>query len=697
MPDLLIELLSEEIPARIQGFAAQELRKNMLSFLAEQGLSEIAATAFSTPRRLTLFITGLPEKSDDFIEERKGPRVDAPQKALDGFLRSVDLKLDQLTVKRDGNVDKYFASIKTPGRISTQIVAEALEKTIRTFPWPKSMRWGVSSLRWVRPLKGILCIFIKDADHQVIDLQIDGIRSDSCTTGHRFMAPEFFTVKDFDDYKLKLRNAFVILDNRERSEIILNDANNLAFANGLDLINDDALLEEVSGLVEWPVTLLGKVDKAFLDLPSEVLRASMKEHQKFFSLKNPKTEKIERFITVANIESADNGATILEGNQKVLYARLSDAKFFWENDLRLIQKDGLDTWLEKLKKVTFHNKLGSQADKVLRISALTKKLVGPLACDGEAAVNSANICKSDLTSEMVYEFPELQGVMGRYYAISCGYSDSVAKVCEEHYGPKGPNDPVPTALTSVAVALADKLDTLLGFWIINEKPTSSKDPFALRRAALGVIRIILENDLELDLVELLNDHLEDLSEYGNKSDAVSELMAFIRDRFRIYLRDKNIRYDVVDACLEVGNAGNLNLIAKRINALTNLLESDEAEDFLQGFKRANNILAKAEQKDGVEYSYGADGKYMEVDPEKELFKALIKQHSIVKQAVSDEDFPKAILAISKLRSPIDNFFEFVQVNSDNDIVKRNRLNLLGQIRTTCSLVADLSKIEGQSS
>ena len=289
MPDLLIELLSEEIPARIQGFAAQELRKNMLSFLAEQGLSEIVATAFSTPRRLTLFMTGIPEKSDDFIEERKGPRVDAPQKALDGFLRSVDLELGQLNVKRDGNVDKYFASIKTPGRISTQIVAEALEKTIRTFPWPKSMRWGVSSLRWVRPLKGILCIFIKDAEHQVIDLQIDGIRSDSCTTGHRFMAPDYFTVKDFEDYKLKLRNAFVILDNRERSEIILNDANNLAFANGLDLIKDDALLEEVSGLVEWPVALLGKVDKEYLALPSEVLRASMKEHQKFFSLKNPKT------------------------------------------------------------------------------------------------------------------------------------------------------------------------------------------------------------------------------------------------------------------------------------------------------------------------------------------------------------------------------------------------------------------------
>jgi len=696
MPDLLIELLSEEIPARMQGFAAQELRKNMLSFLAEQGLSEISATAFSTPRRLTLFITGLPEKSHDMIEERKGPRVDAPQTAIDGFLRGVDLELDQLNVKRDGNVDKYFASIKTPGRISTQIVAEALEKTIRTFPWPKSMRWGVSSLKWVRPLKGILCIFIKDAEHQVIDLQIDGIRSDSFTTGHRFMAPDRFSVKDFEDYKQKLRNAFVILDHRERSEIILNDANNLAFAHGLDLIKDDALLEEVSGLVEWPVTLLGKVDNAFLDLPSEVLKTSMKEHQKFFSLKNPKTEKIERFITVSNIESADNGATILEGNQKVLYSRLSDAKFFWENDLRLIRKDGLDTWLEKLKEVMFHNKLGSQADKVSRISALTKKLARLLACDFEAAVNGAKICKSDLASEMVYEFPELQGVMGRYYAMSSGYSDSVAKVCEEHYSPKGPNDPVPTALVSVAVALADKLDTLLGFWIIDEKPTSSKDPFALRRAALGVIRIILDNDLELDLLELLNEHLEDLSNYGNKPDAVLELMAFIRDRFKIYLREKNIRYDVIDACLEVDNIGNLNLISKRINALTNLLKSDGAEDFFQGFKRANNILAKAEQKDGVEYSFGADLKYMELDPEKELFKALTKQHLIVKQAVYSDDFQKAILAISDLREPIDKFFDCVQVNSENDIVKRNRLNLLGQIRTTCRLVADLSKIEGQS-
>ncbi len=696
MPDLLIELLSEEIPARLQGFAAQELRKKMLSFLAEQGLSEIAATAFSTPRRLTLFMTGLPEKSNDTIEERKGPRVDAPQRALDGFLRSVDLELDQLNVKSDGNVDKYFASIKTPGKISTQIVAEALEKTIRTFPWPKSMRWGVSSLRWVRPLKGILCIFIKDAEYEVIDLQIDGISSDSYTTGHRFMAPGFFSVKDFEDYTQKLRNAFVILDHKERSEIILNDANNLAFAHGLDLIKDDALLEEVSGLVEWPITLLGEVDNVFLDLPSEVLRASMKEHQKFFSLKNSKTGKIERFITVANIDSVDNGATILEGNQKVLYARLSDAKFFWENDLRLVKKDGLKPWLEKLKNVTFHSKLGSQADKVSRISALTKKLVAPLACDGEAAVKGAYICKSDLASQMVYEFPELQGVMGRYYASRSGYSESVSKICEEHYGPKGPNDLVPKALTSVAVALADKLDTLLGFWIIDEKPTSSKDPFALRRAALGVIRIILEHNLELDLVELLNDHLEDLSAYGNEPNAVLDLMAFIRDRFRIYLRDKNIRYDVIDACIEVGKTGNLNLISKRINALNILLNSDEAEDFFQGFKRANNILAKAEQQGGLEYSFGADEKYMEDDKEKELSKALTKTHSIVKKAVSDEDFQTAILAISDLRKPIDNFFDCVQVNSDNDIVRRNRLNLLGQIRTTCNLVADLSKIEGQS-
>ena len=696
MPDLLIELLSEEIPARMQEFAANELKKNMLSFLADQGVSEIAATAYSTPRRLTLFMSGLPEKAPDISEERKGPRIDAPQQAVDGFLRSVDLNLDQLEVKRDGNVDKYFASIEKPGRICTQIVAEALEKTIRTFPWPKSMRWGASSLKWVRPLQGILCIFIRDDEHQLIELQIDGIHSDVRTAGHRFMAPDYFKVKDFEDYKRKLRDAYVILDHKERAEIILNDANNLAFAHGLDLIHDVALLEEVSGLVEWPVALLGEVDTAFSDLPAEVLQASMKEHQKFFSLKNSKTGKIERFITVANIEAADNGETILKGNQKVLYARLSDAKFFWENDIRLIQKDGLDAWLGKLVNVTFHNKLGSQADKVTRVSALTKILAKRLLCDIEDAVKSANICKSDLASEMVYEFPELQGVMGRYYALSAGYSEDIAKVCEEHYAPKGPNDPVPKASISVAVSLADKLDTLLGFWIIDEKPTSSKDPFALRRAALGVIRIILENDLELDLVEILNAHLEHLSKFGNHPDAVSDVMNFIRDRFKIYLRDKNIRYDVVDACLAVGKVGNLKLVKKRINALTNLLSSDEAEDFFQGFKRANNILAKAEQKDGVEYSFGADIKYMEVDPEKELFNALKEQHSVVEQAVFEEAFQKAILAVTDLRQPIDHFFECVQVNSENDIVRRNRLNLLGQIRATCNLVADLSKIEGQS-
>ena len=696
MPDLLIELLSEEIPARMQEFAANELKKNMLSFLADQGVSEIAATAYSTPRRLTLFMSGLPEKAPDISEERKGPRIDAPQQAVDGFLRSVDLNLDQLEVKRDGNVDKYFASIEKPGRICTQIVAEALEKTIRTFPWPKSMRWGASSLKWVRPLQGILCIFIRDDEHQLIELQIDGIHSDVRTAGHRFMAPDYFKVKDFEDYKRKLRDAYVILDHKERAEIILNDANNLAFAHGLDLIHDDALLEEVSGLVEWPVTLLGEVDNAFSDLPAEVLQASMKEHQKFFSLKNSKTGKIERFITVANIEAADNGETILKGNQKVLYARLSDAKFFWENDIRLIQKDGLDAWLGKLVNVTFHNKLGSQADKVTRVSALTKILAKRLSCDMVDAVKSANICKSDLASEMVYEFPELQGVMGSYYALNAGYSQDVAKVCEEHYAPKGPNDPVPKASISVAVSLADKLDTLLGFWIIDEKPTSSKDPFALRRAALGVIRIILENDLELDLVELLNAHLEHLSKFGNYPDVVSDVVNFIRDRFKIYLRDKNIRYDVVDACLAVGKVGNLKLVKKRINALTNLLSSDEAEDFFQGFKRANNILAKAEQKDGVEYSFGADIKYMEVDPEKELFNALKEQHSVVEQAVFEEAFQKAILAVTDLRQPIDDFFECVQVNSENDIVRRNRLNLLGQIRATCNLVADLSKIEGQS-
>ena len=697
MSDLLIELFSEEIPARMQEIAAQQLKNKMVLYLAEEGLSEISATAFSTPRRLTLFVNGIPEKSPDTREERKGPRIDAPQKAIDGFLRSVDLELDQLQIRNDGKVDKYFALIETSGRASEEIIEKALEKTIKTFPWPKSMRWGSSSLRWVRPLQGILCILTKDDEQRLIDFEIEGIKSKSVTTGHRFMAPEYFNVKDFEDYKRKLRDAFVILDHSERSEIILNDANNLAFANGLDLIDDPALLAEVSGLVEWPVVLLGDVDTAFFELPAEVLQASMKEHQKFFSLKNPKTGKIEKFITVANIETADNGATILEGNQKVLYARLSDAKFFWENDLRLIQKDGLSAWSEKLKNVMFHNKLGSQGDKVLRISALSQKLAKRLECDVETARIGAEICKCDLASEMVYEFPELQGVMGRYYASSAGYSENVAKICEQHYAPRGPNDPVPSTLTSIVVSLADKLDTLLSFWIINEKPSSSKDPFALRRSALGVIRIILENDLELDLAELLDNHLENVSIFGSDRDAVPDLMNFIRDRFKIYLRDKNIRYDVIDACLDVGKIGNLSLIQKRINALTNLFQSEDAEDFLQGFKRANNILAKAEQKDGVEYSFGADVKYMEDVSERELLDALTKQHSTVKTAVSVEDFQKAILAISDLRKPIDFFFNSIQVNSENDIVRRNRLNLLGQIRETCNLVADLSKIEGQSS
>ena len=697
MADLLLELFSEEIPAIMQNKACEDLNNIVTNALVEAGLTYKSSKSLSTPRRLCLMIEGLINKSPDTREERKGPRVDAPEQALNGFLRGVGLTIDQLEVRDDKKGKTYFAIIEKEGRFASEIVSEVINDAVNNFPWPKSMRWGSKSLKWVRPLHSILCILSAEDGVETVKVEIDGIKSSNLTAGHRFMSPDHFTVSSIEQYQKDLKKSYVILDAHERADHILEDAKNLAFAQGLELVEDINLLNEVAGLVEYPVVLMGEISKEFFELPAEVLMTSMKEHQKFFSVRNPKSNRIEKFITVANRATSDNGETIIAGNQKVLFARLSDAKFFWENDLRLIQKDGLSAWSEKLKNVMFHNKLGSQGDKVLRISALSQKLAKRLDCDVETARIGAEICKCDLASEMVYEFPELQGVMGRYYASSAGYPENVAKICEQHYAPRGPNDPVPSKLTSIVVSLADKLDTLLSFWIINEKPSSSKDPFALRRSALGVIRIVLENDLELDLVDLLYNHLETVSIFGSDRDAVPALMNFIRDRFKIYLRDKNIRYDVIDACLDVGKIGNLSLIQKRINALTNLFQSEDAEDFLHGFKRANNILAKAEQKDGVEYSFGADVKYMEDVSERELLDALTKQHSTVKTAVSGEDFQKAILAISDLRKPIDFFFNSIQVNSENDIVRRNRLNLLGQIRKTCNLVADLSKIEGQSS
>mmetsp|Transcript_29248 Transcript_29248/g.56649 ORF Transcript_29248/g.56649 Transcript_29248/m.56649 type:complete len:761 (-) Transcript_29248:167-2449(-) len=502
MPDLLIELFSEEIPARMQKRAGEDLQKLVTNGLVEAGLTYASAAAFTTPRRLCLTVEGLLDQSPTTREERKGPKADAPEKAIAGFLRGAGLTRDQVEARETPKGNVLFAVIEKPGRPAGDIVAEVLEQTIRNFPWPKSMRWGTGALKWVRPLHSILCILSDEAGHAVVPMDVDGITSGDTTEGHRFMAPGTISVTSFEDYTTKLKRAFVVLDPAERAQAIWHDATNAAFANGLEVVEDAGLLAEVAGLVEWPVVLMGKIGNDFLGLPPEVLQTSMKEHQKFFSVRNPKTGRIERFVTVANRETADNGATILAGNEKVLSARLADAKFFWENDLRVATSD-MSIWTQALENVTFHNKLGSQADRINRIAALARELAPVVGADPDMAEEAARLAKADLSSEMVYEFPELQGLMGRYYIEASGRDSAIAAAAEEHYSPLGPSDDVPTAPVSVAVALADKLDTLTGFWAIDEKPTGSKDPFALRRAALGVIRLVLENDLQLTLPTIL--------------------------------------------------------------------------------------------------------------------------------------------------------------------------------------------------
>ena len=739
MPDLLIELFSEEIPARMQTRAAEDLKKLVTDGLVDAGLTYAGAAALSTPRRLTLAVEGLLAQSPDTREERKGPKVGAPDKAIEGFLRGAGVTRDQLEERDTPKGAVYFATIEKTGRPAAEIIAEVLENAIRNFPWPKSMRWGSGSLRWVRPLHSILCILSDEAGATVVPLDVDGIASGDSTEGHRFMAPGRFAVTGFADYEAKLKAAKVILSPAERADHIWADAQSAAFAQGLEIVEDKGLLAEVAGLVEWPVVLMGDIAEDFIHLPPEVLQTSMKEHQKFFSVKNPKTDRIEKFITVANRETADHGATILAGNQKVLFARLADAKFFWENDIRVAEAGG-QPWLDSLANVTFHNKLGTQADRIDRIAVLARALAPSVNADADLVEKAARWAKADLSSEMVYEFPELQGLMGKYYAAPAGYSAEVAFAALEHYSPLGPSDDVPSAPVSVAVALADKMDTLTGFWAIDEKPTGSKDPFALRRAALGVIRLVLDNNLRLELDKLFDAHLlrvenqldpalseenvqELLSEIADHGvfgaafeavkeklgelpataflaleskipDASDDLLSFFHDRLKVYLRDKGIRHDVIDACLAMPGNDDLTLLVKRAEALAAFLSTEDGGNLIQGVKRASNILAQAEEKDGVEYSYGADVKFAEDDSETALFAALDAAEAAITPAMEGEDFAAAMSAMAALRAPIDAFFEAVQINSDNQVIRRNRLNLLSRIRTICGGVADLSRIEG---
>ncbi|MTD99128.1 glycine--tRNA ligase subunit beta [Paracoccus sp. YIM 132242] len=777
MPDLLIELFSEEIPARMQARAREDLKKLVTDGLVNAGLTYASAGAFSTPRRLTLAIEGLTAQSAVLREEKKGPPIDGRDEAIIGFLRGAGFEAEpkwyaeRIQSLRDGNVltSDYvlvrvgeqkgkrflFAGFEYPGRPAAEIVAEVLDATIRNFPWPKSMRWGAGSLRWVRPLHSILCLLSDEAGATVVPLTVEGIAAGNTTRGHRFLSPDAFTVTGFDDYAAKLRRAHVILDSHEREEAIRQGAENLAFARGWQIVPDDTLLSEVAGLVEWPVPLMGVIEQRFLDLPPEVLQTSMKEHQKFFSARNPKTGRIEGFVTVANIETPDDGATILAGNQRVLAARLSDAAFFWENDLREA-KAGMGAWAEGLKSVTFHNKLGSQADRIERIAALAREIAPLVGADADQAEQAARLAKLDLRSAMVGEFPELQGTMGRYYALAAGQPEAVADAARDHYSPLGPSDDVPTAPVSVAVALADKIDTLTGFWAIDEKPTGSKDPYALRRAALGVIRLVLGNKVRLSTKEVVEqtilrefippaqtlgqnesakvDSLErklaDLnwhptllgSGLASRSDAEAELMtlkaeaeeavahrdnvlarlaaapadllSFLHDRLKVHLRDQGIRHDIIDAVLaQLGN-DDLVLVARRATALNAMLQTEDGRNLTQGLKRAGNILAQAEDKDGVEYSFGADVKFAETKEERALFAALDTAEPAIKQAIAAEDFPAAMTAIARLRSPIDAFFDTVQVNTDHQIVRRNRLNLLHRIRAAGQQIADFTKVEG---
>lgn len=741
MADLLIELFSEEIPARMQKRAAEDLKSLVTNGLVDAGLTYASAGAFATPRRLALSIEGLLDASPTTVEERKGPRVDAPEKALEGFLRGAGVTKDELEIRDEKKGQVYFAKITKPGRPAAEIVAEVLEATVRNFPWPKSMRWGAGSLKWVRPLHSIVCLMTREDGAEVVPLDIDGITSGNTVWGHRFMSSGSFKVTSFEDYATKLKQNFVVLDGAERADHIWHDATNQAFAQGLEVVEDKGLLAEVAGLVEWPVVLLGEIGADFLDLPPEVLQTSMKEHQKFFSVRNPKTGRIEKFVTVANRETKDNGATILAGNQKVLSARLSDAKFFWENDVRTVERDGMEAMSAPLDNVTFHNKLGSQAARISRIATLAEEIAPIVGAEPAEAGVAAKVAKADLSSEMVYEFPELQGIMGRYYAQKAGLSDAVADACRDHYSPLGPSDDVPTEPVSVAVALADKLDTLTGFWAIDEKPTGSKDPFALRRAALGVIRLLLTNDVRLHLdrfidsqlvlhkiaeadendsvIDTLKEILDEIAEHGvfgaafdaiadklsdaqkdavkqaagNVPDTSEDLLSFFHDRLKVFLKDEGIRHDVIDACLAMEGNDDITLLVKRARALQAMLDTEDGTNLIQGFKRANNILSQAEEKDGVEYSFGPDLKFAEVAEEKALFAALDAAEEAIKPAMKAEDFTAAMSAMAAMRPEVDAFFEAVQVNADNDIVRRNRLNLLGRIRDICLSVADLTRIE----
>ncbi len=751
MPDLLLELFSEEIPARMQRAAADDLKRLVTNALVERGLTYEGASAYATPRRLALQVVGLPGRQPDVREERKGPRVGAPEAAVAGFLKSAGLaSLDEAKIEKDKKgAEFYLAVIERPGAETIAVLADILPGIVKSFPWPKSMRWGAASersdsLRWVRPLHSIVATFGPETETpEIVPFEVDGIVAGDMTRGHRFLAPAPIRMKRFEDYALALEKAKVVIDPERRRDIILHDAKDLAFAQGLELVEDAGLLEEVAGLVEWPVTLMGAFDESFLGIPPEVIRATIRVNQKCFVLK--KGDRLtNRFILVSNIEASDDGATVVAGNQRVIAARLSDAKFFYETDL----KTKLEDRLAKLDNIVFHEKLGTQGERVKRIAALARELAPIVGADPEKAERAATLCKADLVTEMVGEFPELQGLMGSYYAKAQGEEPSVAGACYEHYKPQGQGDYVPKDPVSIAVALADKLDTLVGFWAIDEKPTGSKDPYALRRAALGVIRIVLENKksirlegaFDLSTVAWWEFSKESMSKYltaelvpeGARSIKYPGLLEFFIDRLKVYLRDKGARYDLIDAALGAvpltkeeiafdaatggtpeqasqdnfpASAGeeapplqdDLLMVTNKVEALDTFFATDDGKNLLAGYKRAVNILKAEEKKDGPNAYSHRHAPNLRIEPqEHKLAAAIARAREETAEKLEKEDFSGAMRSLAKLREPVDAFFDKVTVNADNADLRLNRLRLLAELRRVMMGVADFGKVAGEA-
>ena len=788
MPDLLIELFSEEIPARMQAKAADDLRRMVTDKLVAEGLVYDGAKAFVTPRRLALTVHGIPVRQPDLKQERKGPKMGAPDAAVQGFLKAAGLKsLDEAKIQRDPKGDFYIALIEKPGRPAIDVIAEIIPLVIRTFPWPKQMRWGERSakngaLTWVRPLHSIIATFgIETEEPEVVKFEVAGIEAGQTTRGHRFMAPAEFSVRRFDDYVSKLLDAKVVLDPERRKDVILTEAKNLAFAQGYELVEDQVLLDEVAGLVEWPVVLMGSFDEEFLSIPGEVIRATIRNNQKCFVVRFPSPhdsggegsrvggasasvasphprplpaagggrgdQLANKFILTANIEASDGGKAIVAGNERVIRARLSDAKFFYESDLKNWKGKSADDLLKKFDQIVFHEKLGTQAERIARITRLAVELAPLVKADPAKVEAAAKLAKADLLTEVVGEFPELQGLMGKYYALAQGADASVAAASEDHYKPQGPADRVPTDPVSIAVALADKIDTLVGFWAIDEKPTGSKDPYALRRAALGVTAIILKQGTKLPLRKILvqadrlqalnivqaaiaggrsipisafvdqnlraivddatnlrlvlSKRLDAIKKAFNESapaedyelSRISDLLLFFADRLKAQLRDQGARHDLVDAVFALEGQDDLLMVVRRVEALGKFLDTDDGKNLLAGTKRASNILAIEEKKDKRKFDGEPDASLYKLDEEKKLASAIAQVKTEAGAAVAKEDFAAAMSAMAKLRPAVDAFFDKVKVNDDDKAVRENRLKLLNEIREATRAVADFSKIQ----